>query len=754
MFLRYIILPLVCLAMSFISCGQTKTSFSENECVSEAWQTCVKILREAGFKNVLEEQSNGYGFLIKTNYAVNSKKELFNVLKNNQTQVQELINKVNLHAQTPVMDKNLLSEEFPKAFFFRKPDHVNTPYSTWSAEYERLEGIFVKALAEELANRKQEKILQFANRFAIEHPNQLTVLHFNGRARDPNWEGISKYSAGHWVYNKGCYLAKDLSESDSLIFVTDETVFETKIGIRGASKKDDIVIVPLDDAGNKLWEKAEQVKLVSKAPGKIKVERGQYETIARTFKKGKAYIAPHAVGGPWGNPEDNNLLWYYNLSSTCPKDKNGYQCADILSSEITSWFEKDGIAFAFDGIQFDIASWKMNKFSQGKRFVDIDNDGVVDRGFVDGRNVYGEGSYRFYKLLRDKLGENKLIIGDGGVDYGMRAVGLANGMEAEGLCDWSDAYREYSKPLSFFKYWDKYGVSPSLSYVTNKIKTGTAKKKKEIERMVLGTAQCLGIGFNTFIPSTAPKGYKNGVLDELVKGVENKRRWLGKPIGELIDFSEQPDLLKPLNIQNIQIKAKGCDFKIENDKIIVSNKTNKANNRMKLVLKNVHLGTGDLHLKFSAKSSKPIEGFVPIVPRQVVVKSDSLVDTSSTASSVINYINSIEFLPCSFYFRNVLKEYGDLEIEIEGGAEVVLKNFKLVNAPMALAREFENGVVLVNPSLQPYRFNLSELFPDVKFKRLMATEGQDELYNNGQPVGESVTLNGLNGLFLIKENNI
>lgn len=717
-----------------------------NTCANTARLTC-RALKAQHYKNVREEEVKGYELLVKWKYSYQNPKELAGVLHANKPEIQTLINQVNTHADTPLKAKTLLKDQFPKAFFFRKPDKVNLPYPVWEKEYSRSGGIFVKAMAEELAGREQEKILDYINRFAIEHPEQLTMLHFNGRSRDPRWQDISKYSAGHWIYNPGTYLEKDISISDSILHVADNKVFKTGFGIRGGKKNDDIVIVPIGDDGEKLWEQAEQVTLLLKENGAIKVLRGQYNTRARAFKKGKTYIAPHAVEGPWGDIEKNNLMWYYNLSSSCPIDTNGRQCADILSKEIGSWFAKDGIAFALDGIQFDIASWKVNKKTGGNRYLDIDADGVFDKGFIDGDNVFGMGAYHFYTLLRKALGTDKLIIGDGGLDYGMRAVGVANGMEAEGFCDWGDAYKEFAKPLSLFNYWNHYAMANSFSYVTNKIKNGTPGQKKEIERMVLATAQCLGIAFNTFIKTNPEKGFRNGILDELVKGVENRPYWLGKPVGEIIDVSDASEI--PLDINGMAIQAEGCTYRIEKNGLIISSQVHKAENKMRLTLKDVPLGEGDFQLKFVARSASPITGFEPLVPRQIYV-STNVVDEKVTAPSVMNYINSMDNLPCRFYFRNAIKEKGDLTIEIEGGGEVNLREISLVNEPLIIAREFENGVVLVNPSLNPFTFDLEKLFKGMRFKRLEASPNQDATVNNGKLVKEKVKVPGLNGLFLEK----
>lgn len=69
----------------------------------------------------------------------------------------------------------------------------------------------------------------------------------------------------------------------------------------------------------------------------------------------------------------------------------------------------------------------------------------------------------------------------------------------------------------------------------------------------------------------------------------------------------------------------------------------------------------------------------------------------------------------------------------------------------AIYREFENGVVLVNLSDNPYVFDLEELFPGQNFRRLQASTYGDQIVNNGQTVGATVTLPRRDALFLIKE---
>lgn len=706
----------------------------------------IELLEEANIRNIRTDLMHAYAFMVDAELRITTADEIKNNL-DKRDKIQNIVDKVNLYFETPLTSKELFNARFPKAFFFRSPENVgNFTYPQWEKEHRRLGGICNKAMCEELFGMTDFQIQQYMNRFAINNPEKLVLLHFNGRSRDPNWRNES-YSAGHWIYHPGCFLEKDITSTDSVLYIPNAELFKTGFG-RNASKNDDIVLVPVDESGNKKWGEAEQVTLVSKGKGAIKVLRGRYGTSAKNFKAKTTYVAPHVVEGPWG-PPTNNLMWYYNLSSTCPIDKNGKQCADIFAEEIGTWFANNGELLAFNGIQFDIASWTMDKSAFG-RYVDIDADGNVDKGYLNGENVFGIGTYHFYELLRKTLGNDKLILADGGVDYAQRAVDIINGMEAEGLCSWEDVYKEFSKPISFFTYWQKHGISPHLSYVTHKDKMdGTDYQKLKRERMVLATAQCLGIAANTFHHTKPEKGYRKGIADELVKGIKNEPFWLGAPKGDMIDLAKLKNPMTVFSFEDTNIEAVNCEVQIDDNELKVSSKLGKSDN-MKLVLKDVTLPQGDIVISFNAKSETAMPGFKEIIPRQISAKLVVEKANKHNAEKILNYIGCSDYSSCNFYFRENNSQKTDIEIEIEGSDNIDIKDFNLINEVQALAREFENGIVLVNPSAKSYEFNLEMLFPNVKLKRLTASTNQDSKVNSGKYVSKSVVLPPFDGLFLEK----
>lgn len=587
----------------------------------------------------------------------------------------------------------------------------------------------------------------YFKRFGERNPEQIVLIHFNGRGRDPNFR-LEKFFAGHWVYHPGCLLTQDISADDAVISVEDGSLFKTGFGRLKYKKNDDVVLVPMDEQGNKIWAEAEQTTIVSIDGDTLELERGKFGTEARAFAAGNTYVAPHMVEGPWGD-ETNNLMWYYNFSSVCPKDADGKTAGDILAEEIAEWLREGGELDGFNGIQFDIAPWSLHH-SPWDRTADIDADGTPDFGKIDGLNTYGIGVYRFYETLRSLLGDQKIIVADGNIEYSQRAVGVLNGMEAEGLSDWGKIHEEFSKPLSLFSYWKKNAKYPEFSYITHKDRYEGGQRSHR-ERLVIGTAQCLGLALNSFRNIEQP-GHMFGLPDELVKGVENQTHWLGKPLGDMLQLAlSSEDLLggKGISFFEDAIETVGCAVSVEDGSIIVEATGEKP--KMSIRLQGLELPKGDTIIYFESKARDSLAGFDPIVPRQIFVSLPGSIPNKDTAEEVLNYTGTNDYYPCAFYFREAGASTCDVEIVIEGGGQVELRNFKLFNKAQAICREFENGVVLVNPSLSPYAFDLEALYPGQNFKRLTTTSYNRESVNDGSKASGSVAVPPLDGLFLIKE---
>lgn len=106
--------------------------------------------------------------------------------------------------------------------------------------------------------------------------------------------------------------------------------------------------------------------------------------------------------------------------------------------------------------------------------------------------------------------------------------------------------------------------------------------------------------------------------------------------------------------------------------------------------------------------------------------------------------------PCSIYFRRIASRRVTLSFRAEGTTAVRVHRLAARAAPDLMARVFERGIVLANPSLASATFDLKSLSPGRSYRRIPGTARQDPATNDGSPVGFSVTLGERDGLFLMR----
>lgn len=132
-----------------------------------------------------------------------------------------------------------------------------------------------------------------------------------------------------------------------------------------------------------------------------------------------------------------------------------------------------------------------------------------------------------------------------------------------------------------------------------------------------------------------------------------------------------------------------------------------------------------------------------------------LVDRSTPAAegtpamSRMTWVNQNAF-DSVFYFRGVRSRQVRLAFRIEGAEPLTIERLSVYAAPDAMYRQFEHGLVLANPGLAPYTFDLSKLAPGIAYRRLKASAGQDGEANDGRPVDSRVTIEGRDALFLVR----
>lgn len=649
--------------------------------------------------------------------------------------------------------KDILTDNlYPKAFVFRhvsEKTHNYSAYADWEKNLVLLDGFIGKAFVEETPVFDTPKSANWFNQFAANHPEKIAMVHFNGRERDPRMNNGDLYSAGHWMYHPGTTSTQGITASQTIIPVNNASVFKLSFGNDGANKNDDIVIVPLDSSGNRLWHQAEQVSLVSKNGNDIEVIRGQYGTLARSFTAG-VYIAPHAVGGPWNN---NNLVWLYNYAIDGPVDGNGKRCIDVLSDEISSWFSPGGLLEFIDGIQFDIARRYVNE--RNNREVDQNNDGFGDNFSADLREKYELGVVQFYQDLRTKMGTGKLIVADGGRFDSQRVASAINGIELEGFGDTNDTFRQFSKSINAFNFYTSISNSEKISYVTHKDKESVTEDEfRKRERFVLAASQCLGVGFNSFVREY-PRypGHQIVVHDELYAGNLGIPHWLGAPVGDYIDVSESAlDFWSGDGLSTLLSSSENafCTITQHNKRLRVSIDDNAR--EATVTFKNVTVPSTDYVFSFDALAKSKLDAFPEETPRLIKMEILGGTNYDNDAEEILGFFSADKKYRTSYYVRDIGATTVDIKLIIEGDANIDLTNFALRPSVQALARAFENGVVLSNPSINDYTFDLNQLFPGRSFQRLIATSGHDNVVNNGADVGTTVTIPALDGLFLLDKN--
>ena len=170
---------------------------------------------------------------------------------------------------------------------------------------------------------------------------------------------------------------------------------------------------------------------------------------------------------------------------------------------------------------------------------------------------------------------------------------------------------------------------------------------------------------------------------------------------------------------------------------------------MKFSIKDIETSSPDLFASFKI-NGEPLGNYPKVVGREL--KSGIQVNIEEPAElKFTTWFNQIDYR-VGIYFRDITSEKLELILEIEGGEPVWISDLTIHSFPDVMIREFENGIVLINPSKHDHTFNLTSLFPNNTFKRLTASSNQDVSFNNGRKESGSLKLNAIDAIFLIKES--
>jgi hypothetical protein len=486
------------------------------------------------------------------------------------------------------------------------------------------------------------------------------------------------------------------------------------------------------------------------------------------FPAGKAYAAAHVPGGPMRDHVD----WQYNYSTCCPVDPQGRNCADRVKELLVEELGPDGPLYNLDGVTLDVF-WNTPDMRPNRgveRMPDFDADGVGEH-YTDSR--FSAGVVRFLGDLKEALGPNRFVCADGYRLTNQRASGLINGVETEGWPRRNDPFVDnWSYGTNNLMFWHANSVEPKLNYMNHAYGwTDYATIHANHARLVIAASTLTDAAYS--LSMAGPPGTPSRVLeyepdpdddyddiwDELVMGTERKLGWLGKPVGPTVRMAKtEPDVLKgrgtpPGRGLMKMLKGSGVTFTLDGDAVKVESA---AGDILRFELRGVPSRGPDVTVLMTARSA-PKEDYPKEYARLLIGSTHkglpfpdlSLDWQVNQGNRYCSYTNHTEFTS-GFYFREQKPGKVDVEFSVEGTAPVWITGIEAYSHPDTMYREFENGIVLANPSNDSYTFDLAALFPGQKFRRLEGSKKQDPKTNDGRAVGDTVELQARDGLFLVK----
>ena len=645
----------------------------------------------------------------------------------------------------------IFEEKYPRAGYFRVAEFSirhfyagdEGGYRPWSRRMAELSGTMGKTEYEELLNENpHEQIHSWFKRFKEEYPEKFVVVHMNGRGRIPNYR-LEKFSPGHWLYFEGSDVHSSLpagSDADyrkeAWIEVNDPSQFRMDNGMRFQCP-DDITLVRKKSDGTFDWEHAEYVRLIEIRGNQLLVQRAMFNSEAQAFEAGKTYAAPHVMGGPW--EKTKNMVWYYNLSTACPRDAQGKSCADVWLEELTENFAEGGRWETFDGVQFDVmmsiptTGYHERRKALGHR-ADVDMDGKQDDGVIDGVQTYGLGCHDFLTRLRAAVGPDRIIAADGR-EHGCQRTGsgVLSGVEMEGIPEQRPyGYITWSTSYNMLQLWKPLTATPKFNYGAFRYNTPDHLSRKEmLQYYRLGFAQ--SVFTDSFLLCNSWL-----MLHEIPNLRElfdlDKREpvvgWLGKPLSDARFLAaEAPDQLRGMgnpivpqiltdDVSRPSVHASPqvtyATAKMTEDGVIevLPGKTREV---FGFVLRNVPYTNEEVYvevtMRSTGKGATTPEGY----NRALVVSANGQQKRFMTQRSVVTE----EWTTHRFYFANtydymtrkklVYNPKGEQRFNLrfmmqDTDSSIEIKKITVHSASEIVERTFEHGVVVANLSNKPYTY--------------------------------------------------
>ena len=644
---------------------------------------------------------------------------------------------------------DLHKDLWPKVSDFRH-DYLGQGYYTrfWNGVNESL-GHAPKCYAEErLASTGN---LAHMQRYAKENPDRQAQLHWNAEniklAQTDLPSGADQFKPYHFRYYTGTYLKSAVSSTDTTFTVYDASPFVL-------GQKDLAIVIPVDPwTGERDFDQCELVIITAISGNGLTVRRNvfgaTFRTSAKSYNAG-AYIAPSRFAY-----DGSETMFSYNLAVCCPHDTLGRNCGDILVEMLSSSFARGDDLERFHGIMFDV----LRKYATSGE--DTNLDGTTDGGLDPrGIDLFHLGAYAFGVKMRAAM-PGHIITFDGNGFNWPRLHRVFNGMESEGFTHYNDSYsKDWGSALNWWQYTTKWNSSeyPYVFCIPKFKDLPEGSDVRSLRAMNNAAGAILGITMH-HAQVADPAGTRwiddLHALDEFRRGADKVFQWLGAPVGEII----RPALTTTDILGGAGLPASGWTspdgsaivmtdrrgIRISGDLSDHSSKT-----MMNISYSGIHIPEGDLFIRFEAMGDA-FTHFPNDVARYIKVTVDGRQSSSWNYDEQQAIFTADGFTENAVFYRGAGAPGGStvtLNLSIEGTSQVSLRNFSVHNATDVLLREFENGIVLCNPSENPYTFDLAHYFPGKSFVRIHGQSYDDPVTNDGSIVGSTVQLDAHSGLFL------
>ncbi len=412
---------------------------------------------------------------------------------------------------------------------------------------------------------------------------------------------------GYWVYEAGLNATEVIEAGQTAVIrISDPERYAPRVitpnserarlrDLTGDDKVPRIVLIcPRDEHGVLNWPQAELGQVVSTHinSGTIVVRRFDAGNDFPAIPAG-AYIATSApiwdriiTWGQTNLPEEHPFhypVWQFfmpNFTPLCPVDPStGLNAAQWFARHFNErkkkYYPNSG------GFALDVTTDTHFPKPHHVTLADIDNDGVVDQGFIDGLSWWALGMHDFVFYMRegvegifDGLGDELLVTWDATDNNDQRLFHLLNGAEFEHTMihgiGWGPMQHKYSSNLDRLLLWGERAQEPNITFISNKYPDeayhgGTvqdlmaAQQNRpsyalQYKRLDLASA-CMATGY---FHSTAGRGnpsilndypgkreqttlYGAPLLqkyDEFHCGSENINSWLGQPLGPPVRYRD------------------------------------------------------------------------------------------------------------------------------------------------------------------------------------------------------------------------